>query len=331
MDGVSATAVRDGDPRPALPDGSVRASQRRAARWPYAELDVAAVRAGGRAPVPFREVVLKVHQRCNLACDYCYVYEHADQSWRGRPAVDVRARCVAATAAPDRRARPPARAGQRAGRAARRRAAAVRRRPARPALAGDGSRRAAGRLPGRAADADQRRTLLDEPAVAMLVTHGIRAGVSVDGVRADHDRHRRTPNGRGSFAAVDRALRLLRRPENRAAYAGCSAPSPPTPTRSPATSSCWPSRRPRSTCCCPTPTGTTRRWRPAGAAATPYADWLIAVFDRWYAEPSPTRIRLFEDAIGLVLGGAGRTEQLGLSPSGVVVVESDGASSRSTR
>ena len=25
--------------------------------------------------------------RCNLACDYCYVYELADQSWRGRPVV----------------------------------------------------------------------------------------------------------------------------------------------------------------------------------------------------------------------------------------------------
>lgn len=35
--------------------------------------------------VPFREIVLKVHSRCDLACDHCYVYEHADQSWRTRP------------------------------------------------------------------------------------------------------------------------------------------------------------------------------------------------------------------------------------------------------
>ena len=35
--------------------------------------------------VPFREIVLKVHSRCDLACDHCYVYEHADQSWRARP------------------------------------------------------------------------------------------------------------------------------------------------------------------------------------------------------------------------------------------------------
>src|ERR1700722_16438521 len=33
---------------------------------------------------PFRQFVLKVHSRCDLACDHCYVYEHADASWRGR-------------------------------------------------------------------------------------------------------------------------------------------------------------------------------------------------------------------------------------------------------
>ncbi|MGI5156177.1 radical SAM protein [Microbispora sp. CA-102843] len=37
--------------------------------------------------VPFRQFVLKVASRCDLACDHCYVYEHADTSWRGRPMV----------------------------------------------------------------------------------------------------------------------------------------------------------------------------------------------------------------------------------------------------
>jgi uncharacterized protein len=34
---------------------------------------------------PLSQYVLKVHSRCDLSCDHCYVYEHADQSWRGRP------------------------------------------------------------------------------------------------------------------------------------------------------------------------------------------------------------------------------------------------------
>ncbi|MFJ3222698.1 radical SAM protein [Streptomyces sp. NPDC086783] len=35
--------------------------------------------------VPFRQLLLKVHSRCNLACTYGYMYEAADQSWRRRP------------------------------------------------------------------------------------------------------------------------------------------------------------------------------------------------------------------------------------------------------
>jgi uncharacterized protein len=28
------------------------------------------------------EFIVKVHSRCDLSCDYCYMYEMADQSWR---------------------------------------------------------------------------------------------------------------------------------------------------------------------------------------------------------------------------------------------------------
>ena len=35
-----------------------------------------------RPLVPLSQIVLKIHSRCDLACDHCYVYEAADQSWR---------------------------------------------------------------------------------------------------------------------------------------------------------------------------------------------------------------------------------------------------------
>ena len=56
-------------------------------------------------PTPISQYVLKVHSRCDLACDHCYVYEHADQSWRGKPvaisrdAVGMAARRIAEHAA----------------------------------------------------------------------------------------------------------------------------------------------------------------------------------------------------------------------------------------
>ena len=44
---------------------------------------------------------------------------------------------------------------------------------------------------------------------------------------------------------------------------------------------------------------------PPGAG---YADWLIAVFERWYSAPEQeTRIRLFTELIQLVLGGRARS------------------------
>src|SRR4051794_1000945 len=36
-------------------------------------------------PRPFVHFVVKVASRCNIKCSYCYMYEHADQSWRTQP------------------------------------------------------------------------------------------------------------------------------------------------------------------------------------------------------------------------------------------------------
>ncbi|MFD0524782.1 radical SAM protein [Paractinoplanes durhamensis] len=166
--------------------------------------------------------------------------------------------------------------------------------------------------------------LLDERALAELRPLGIRAGVSVDGTAAEHDRHRRTPGGRGSFAAVARALDLLRRPENRPLYGGllCTVAAGTDPI------ACYEQliafEPPAIDLLLPHANWESPPPRPDGVA-TPYADWLTAVFDRWYADKSPIRIRLFDDAISLVLGGSGRSEQLGLSPAGLVVIETDGA------
>src|SRR5690606_11633626 len=55
-----------------------------ALEWP-ASLDVRELLESGWRPTPIRDFILKVHSRCNLACDYCYMYEMADQGWRRQP------------------------------------------------------------------------------------------------------------------------------------------------------------------------------------------------------------------------------------------------------
>lgn len=301
-----------GRPGPAVLDAAP-------ARWPDHALDVAALRAGGWRPTPFRDFVLKVHQRCNLACDYCFVYTMADQTWRDRPA-----------------AMPPE-----VGRAAAHRIgehvrahglAAVRvvLHGGEPLLAGRD------RLVALAADVraalpadctaqicvQTNAVLLDEPTLRVLHGHGFAVGVSLDGTPADQDRHRRTHGGRGSAAAVDAALRLLSDSRYRSAFAGllCTVDLAADPV------DCYDAllrhAPPRIDFLLPH----ANHAQPPRAPANAYGDWLIAVFDRWYSAPAQeVRVRLFEDVMSLVLGGHSRSEQIGLSPVGVVVIESDGS------
>ncbi|MEU7864197.1 radical SAM protein, partial [Nonomuraea sp. NPDC049141] len=64
--------------------------------------------------------------------------------------------------------------------------------------------------------------------------------------------------------------------------------------------------------------------RPPDARKTLYADWLIAVFDHWYGRSGETVVRFFQEIINLLMGGASATEAVGLTPSTLVVIETDG-------
>jgi uncharacterized protein len=67
--------------------------------------------------------------------------------------------------------------------------------------------------------------------------------------------------------------------------------------------------------------------RPKGKedlAATTYADWLIAVFNRWWRDGSPVRIRELDNLIRLLLGGRSRVESFGLDPVDIIVIETNG-------
>ncbi|WP_127498995.1 FxsB family cyclophane-forming radical SAM/SPASM peptide maturase [Actinoplanes solisilvae] len=291
-----------------------------APEWPHRVLDVAALRADGWRPTPFRDVVLKVHQRCNLACDYCYVYEMADQSWRSRPTVMEEPVWQAAARRMAEHARAhdldtmrlvlhggePLMAG--ADRLER--------------LIGDFRRAFDGRT-RLDVQIQTNGVLLDEPMLTLLRRHEVGIGVSLDGTAEDHDRRRSYANGRGSHDAVDRALRLLVEEPGRASFAGLLCTIDPDTDPIACYEALIAYRPPTLDLLVPH-----ANWShpPAMSGPTPIADWLISVFDRWYSAPRrEVAIRLFDDLLALVLGGTGRSEQVGLSPVAVVVVETDGA------
>ena len=247
----------------------------------------------GSAPVPLSQFVLKVHSRCDLACDHCYVYEAADQSWRGRPMV-IADDVVSQTAA---------RIAEHAG-AHRLRAVQVVLHGGEPLLAG---RARLGRiaaelrsaLPG-ACRLDLRihtnGVLLDEQFCELFAENGVKVGISVDGDRAANDRHRRYADGRSSYDKVIRAIRLLRDGRFRPLYAGllCTIDVANDPLV--VYDSLMDLRPPRIDFLLPHATWDHPPVR-TPASDSEYADWMIAIFDRWLADGRPTRIRTFDSIL----------------------------------
>lgn len=286
--------------------------------------------------MPFRQFLLKIHSRCNLACDYCYVYEAADQSWRGRPrTMDLAVvRRTAELIAEHVRSH---RLSQ----------VSVILHGGEPLLVGprhlDATLRVLADALAPATDVRfklQTNGLLLESHGMLEVLHryGVQIGVSLDGTAAVHDRHRRDRAGQGSHARTAQAVRTLARPEHRRLFAGllCTVDLDSDPLDAYEALLAFDPPQldlllPHGTWQYPPP-GLSGRTEPplapppTGGPATPYADWLCAVFDRWYGAPlRETGIRLFEEALMLLLGGKAASEVLGLAPVDLVVVETDGS------
>jgi uncharacterized protein len=271
--------------------------------------------------VPLSQFVLKVHSRCDLACDHCYVYEAADQSWRGRPvaisdaAISQTARRIAEHAAAHglSTVQVVLHGGEPllAGRARLRRVATE----LHAALRG-------------VCHLDLRihtnGVLLDEGFCDLFAEHGVKVGISIDGDRAANDRHRRYADGRSSYEKVIRGITLLRTGRFRDLYAGllCTIDLANDPLA--VYESLMGLHPPRVDFLLPHATWDHRPPR-TRAADSEYADWLIAIYDRWIAEGRPARIRTFDSIISTARGGESFTEALGLEPIGLAVIETDGS------
>jgi len=165
---------------------------------------------------------------------------------------------------------------------------------------------------------------LDSRYLRLFDELGISVGVSLDGAAEDHDRHRRFASGRGSHAAVVAGLRRLTEERYRTLFSGllCTIDLRNDPIATYEALTAFEPPRvdfllPHGTWASPPP------GRVPGAPETPYADWLIAIFDHWYPAPR-TRIRIFEEIMHALLGGESGAEMIGLGPSRLVVIETDG-------
>ncbi|MDX3067145.1 radical SAM/SPASM protein FxsB, inactivated metallohydrolase extension form, partial [Streptomyces sp. ND04-05B] len=251
----------------------------------------------------------------------CYVYEHADQSWRGRPPVisdeivEQVARRLAEYVTQKKLA-----------------SVAVILHGGEPLLVGPTRlRRICAQLTRvltPVTELDLRihtnGMRLDRAHLDVLAEFQVRVGVSLDGDRAANDRHRRDRRGGSSYDRVLRALELLRLPEYRHLYQGllCTVDvvNDPVAVHDALTALAPPSLDyllPHATWQTPPPG--------SGESSTPYADWLLTVFDRWEEQGRPMPVRVFSSVLSTLRGGPSLTEALGLAPPDLAIVETDGA------
>ncbi|MFI6602595.1 FxsB family cyclophane-forming radical SAM/SPASM peptide maturase [Nonomuraea sp. NPDC050536] len=296
----------------------IHISSPRRKEWPESGL-----RTNGFKALPFKLFIAKIHERCNLACTYCYMYEMADQSWRGRPIVmaDETVEALAERISEHAVAHDL-------------RSVGVTMHGGEPLLAGaqmidSFARTIRTAVHGTAMVNFRIQTnglLLDERMLDMLLRNDVRVGVSLDGGMEANDRSRKYRNGNGSYADVAKALNLLRSDRFRAAFSGilCTIDLRNDPVE------CYEALAeflpPTIDFMLPhgnwteTPPGLTGR-----PSSTPYADWLIRLYEHWRANPRRTKIRVFQSIFQLLLGGPSNVDSLGLLPIQFVVVDTDGS------
>ena len=273
--------------------------------------------------VPFRGFLLKVASRCNLNCDYCYVYQHADQSWRDQPykmslatAAQLAKRINAHAMSHDLRDVNLIMHG------------------GEPLLISVAYMRTLCETIRRNAPQvtlhfamQTNGTVFNKEALDFCLEWNVRVGLSFDGPRHVNDKHRVSHGGQSSFDAVERALALLTSEEGRKIWSGflsvIDIANDPL--------ECYTYLKTFK------PPGIDfllplchYDQRPPGKeqtlSTTPYADWLLEIFDVWYHErPSVITIRRFRDLIALMLGLTNSCEECGLAPVDFIVVESNGS------
>ncbi|MFF2554718.1 FxsB family cyclophane-forming radical SAM/SPASM peptide maturase [Nocardia sp. NPDC058058] len=292
--------------------------------WPGWGLDFAEIRRGGWRPMAFNEFIIKIQGRCNLACDYCYIYEMADQSWRVKPKAMTRPifdeTCQMIKDHAVRFSLLTVNLVLHGGE---------------PLLVGSSNLEYFARTARDMLDPvvnlgiglQTNGVLIDQDVLRICDRWNIRIGVSIDGGENEHDRHRLDRRGRGSYARVVAGLEELLAPRYRQLFSGllCTIDLDNDPVRTYEAMLLFEPPMvdfllPHGNWAAPPP----ERTEDLGRA--PYGDWLIAVFDRWYDSPEhETAVRLFGDIMELLLGGRVGSEIVGLEPVRLAVVETDGS------
>jgi uncharacterized protein len=264
-------------------------------------------------------VLLKVTSRCNLDCSYCYVYNMGDEGWRAQPkrmSQEVLSAVV----------------GNLTDLAVvQQRGFSVVLHGGEPFLLGAPALgELFGRLRTELSDrcdihAQSNGLLLENDLIELLVRYQVGVSISVDGPATVHDAFRVDPKGSGSHRRVMAAIDRLRRyPGAAALFTGVLCVVDPRTDAAAVYAALKATGAPsfdflyRDGNCSRLPFGK------ATLNSAEYGRWMCGLLDVYLSDPNPPRVRILDDMLKLLLGGAGEKEGVGLTDYGIVVIDTDG-------
>lgn len=270
-------------------------------------------------PPTLTTFLIKVAARCDLACDYCYVFEHADQSWRSLPA----------RMGPDVQAKAAERIGEYAGTIGLRDITVIFH-GGEPLLLGSANLASFADLirdhlpAGTSAHfgVQTNGQLLGERALADLRGAGIAVSISLDGPKEVNDRHRLTISGNSSFEPTTAAIERSRQYAN--ALAGVIAVIDVRADPGDLVGFFASLEVPQLDLLLP---DATHDNPPPGREEEPeaYRDWLIRAFDAWFDDFGTMPLRTFDALLGAVAGIESTTDAFGLGDVSLITIETDGS------
>jgi uncharacterized protein len=263
-------------------------------------------------------LVVKIAERCNLNCTYCYMYNHADQRFRTRPA--FMSREVFRALADRISAYYDAHEGHALGLAFHGGEPML----FDPCKLDEWLTEVAPLVGGKVRYTVQTNaTLVSDEWIALIKKHGIRTSVSLDGPPEVHDEFRVDHSGQGSHARVVEGLRKL---------LDAGLDTNVLCVINPRQSGIEAYRHLRSlgirrmNFLFPDVSHDFKSVLYGNLGPTPVADYLIPIFDEWFREDDPeVVIRVFVEAIRVLHGASPGTDTLGKATQDYLIIDTDGS------
>ena len=270
-------------------------------------------------PARITSFLIKIASRCNLACDYCYMYEHADQTWRDQPTLMTE----------ETRRQLAKRIGEYA-QAANLSELLIVFHGGEPLLAGhdrivETTRWIRSAVPESVrvdASLQTNGLLLSEEALEAFAKDEIGVSVSVDGPQAANDLHRLDHRGTSTFQKTLEAIHRLQ--GHAQIYGGLISVIDAKVEPATLFSFFQELKPPRLDFLLPDSNHLTP---PPGRVqdADLYVRWLLKAFDLWFDHYSDLPVRTFDAILNGVAGMPSQTDAFGFGDVSMLTIETDGS------